>query len=555
MRILSFNTAHDSSVCCYSDGKIEFFCKEERISRIKRDRLPFRSLHTFFKYNSGRKIDKIFYLTPTNTEPVIEDIFRRFIRKYTNVEVENNSNLTHHLHHASLAFYSSGFDEALVFVVDRNGSVVTSNGENVARESESVFLYGYDKINLLYKSFWTYPKFAGEKDKVIDILRGIYCDYVDLRVHGKCGIVKVYESATILIGQDPQESGKTMGLSSYGDQSETQNLFIDGTPDDNLFEFLGEENPNFDSLTCFSGYSDLITSNITPKNYKLYANKAKQVQVQTQKECCDIIKKYVDLTGIQNVCIVGGYGLNVVANNFYIKNLPNVNFYFEPVADDTGVSIGSGMLHYHLATSDTEVKKVSNNFYHFYQDEEIEGGEDYNVYQICDLLISQKSVAIFEGNPEVGPRALGHRSILFDPRNKDCKDIVNKIKKREWYRPFAGIILEEKFSEYFETCGMSSSKYMTINFNCLEGVEKIVPGIIHVDNTCRIQTVCEEENAFLYELLRLFYDKTGCPMLLNTSFNLAGEPLVQTKKDALSVLYSSDLDSVYFVDQEKIFFS
>jgi len=174
---------------------------------------------------------------------------------------------------------------------------------------------------------------------------------------------------------------------------------------------------------------------------------------------------------------------------------------------------------------------------------------------LCDLLISQKSVAIFEGNPEVGPRALGHRSILFDPRNKDCKGIVNKIKKREWYRPFAGIILEEKFSDYFQTCGIKKSKYMTISFECIDGVNEFVPGIIHVDNTCRIQTVSHEDNPFLYELLKHFYDKTGCPMLLNTSFNSAGEPLIQTKKDALTMLYSSDLDAVYFNDQKKIFFS
>jgi carbamoyltransferase len=555
MRILSFNITHDSSVCCYADGQIEFFCKEERISRIKRDQIPFRSLDTFFKFNAGRKVDKIVYLTPSNCEPQFENIFKRFIAKYTDVKLENHSNLTHHLHHASLSFYSSGFDHSLVFVIDRNGSIVFDDKQKIGREAESVFKYDYDNgISILYKSFWTYPEFQSNKQKTLSTLKKIYSDSVDLCIHGSCGIVKSYEAATILIGQDPLDGGKTMGLSSYGETCEYQPLFTNGSPNENLFCQIGEDISTSDLLTCFSGYENLITCEIDQNNYKLYANKAKQVQLQTQDECCNLIKKYVSSTGIKNVCLVGGYALNIVANNYYIKNLPEVNFYFEPVADDTGISIGSGMLQYHIATRDTQIKKTYDNFFHYYEQESVEGGQPFTVEQICELLTSQKSVAIFQGNPEAGPRALGHRSILFDARNPDCKNIVNKIKKREWYRPFAGIILEEKFSDYFETCGLQESKYMTINFDCLGGVENLVPGIIHVDNTCRIQTV-SEDNLFLYTLLKCFYDKTDCPMLLNTSFNLSGEPLVQTKKDALKVLGNSDLDAVYFVDQEKIFFS
>jgi carbamoyltransferase len=158
-------------------------------------------------------------------------------------------------------------------------------------------------------------------------------------------------------------------------------------------------------------------------------------------------------------------------------------------------------------------------------------------------------VAIFEGQPESGPRALGHRSILFDPRNKNGKNLVNKIKKREWYRPFAGTILKEKFEEYFESHGLTESPYMTINFSCKEKTIDFVPAIVHVDNTCRIQTV---EDGFFYELLEMFYEKTGCPMLLNTSFNLAGEPLVQTKKEALKTFNNTTLDAIYFVDENKI---
>lgn len=146
---------------------------------------------------------------------------------------------------------------------------------------------------------------------------------------------------------------------------------------------------------------------------------------------------------------------------------------------------------------------------------------------------------------------MGHRSLLFDPRNKDGKDIVNVLKKREWYRPFAGIILEKEFDKYFYTLGLQRSEFMTINFECKPDTKNFVPSIVHVDNTCRIQTVSEKDG-FIFKLLNLFYEKTGCPMLLNTSFNLAGDPLVHSIGDALNFIDKvSDtkiFSGVYFVE-------
>jgi len=549
MRILSFNISHDSSVCCYNNGQIEFFCKEERISRTKRDDMPFRSLDLFFKYNSGKPIDKIIYLTPSNCQPEIENIFSIFVKKYGYDNIENYSSLTHHLCHASLSFYSSGFEKCLVFVVDRNGSILFDGANRAARESESIFMCDYENgLAPIYKSFWTYKNTT--KEKVYNLLSKQY-PYTQLKIHGACGIVKVYEAATTLIGQDPLENGKTMGLSSYGKET-NKKLFEDDSPIETYFSSIGEDGEFEDSISIFSGYENLIQSNITERNYKLYADKAKHVQIETQQQVNNLIRKYVDITGIKNVCLVGGYALNVVANNFYIKSNPDINFYFEPIADDTGVPIGGAMLDYHVFSADKTVKSTKDNFFHYYEKEIIDGGINFSIENVVDLLIDQKSVAIFDGNPECGPRALGHRSILFDARNKNCKDIVNRIKKREWYRPFAGMILKEYFSEYFETLGLEESKYMTINFDCLPGIENIIPGIIHVDNTCRIQTI-DKDNTFVYDLLTKFYQETNCPVILNTSFNLAGQPLVQTKQEALEVLHNSDLDAVYFVDQQKCF--
>lgn len=548
MRILAFNGSHDSSVCCYSERGIEFFCKEERLSRTKRDSLPFLSLEKFFEINSN-PIDKILFHTPSNYERDAEYVFERYIHKKIKKNIINYSNMTHHLCHASLAFYSSGFEKCLVFVVDRNGSIIFNNNNPVARESESVYLCDYENmLSPLYKSFWTYSNYQNFRHVVNNNIKSNF--NCDIKIHGNCGIVKVYEAATTLIGQSPLENGKTMGLSSYGDEI-NEKLFLDGSPLMNYFsEIKFIDTPDDHTNICFANLESIITDKITKKNYKFYANKAKQVQLQTQHEVMELIEKYVNKTKIKNVCIVGGYGLNVVANNFYLKKRPDINYYFEPISDDTGISIGAAMLQYRTLSKDKKIIPIESNNFHFYENYKIDGGVVCDEEKLCDLLIEQKSIAIFDGNPESGPRALGNRSILFDPRNIDAKNIVNKIKKREWYRPFAGIILKEYFSEYFETCGLEESKYMTINFDCL--LPNKIPGVVHVDNTCRIQTVSSDNN-FLYTLLKCFFNKTGCPVLLNTSFNLAGEPLVQTKKEAIDVLNNSDLDAVYFVDQLNIF--
>jgi carbamoyltransferase len=548
MRILAFQISHDSSVCSINDGHIEFFCKEERLSRVKRDRHPFKSLDLYHSKNFG-KIDHVLFLTPSNNEPDIEYMYKTYISKKFGVDMENFSSLSHHECHASIAFYNSGFSNALTFVIDRNGSILFANGYAVARESESVYVCSYpDQLVPIYKSLWTISGNETRRNDLNIYAKGIF-PTSSIKISGCYGIVKVYEAATTLIGQNALENGKTMGLSSYGEDKVYDNLFIDNEPISNKFcQISFEKNGNLDT-TCFSGDHNKIVDEITEDNYHYYANKAKQVQIQTQEQVLKLIQKHVEQTGINNVCIVGGYGLNIIANNYYLKNLPNVNFYFEPVADDTGIPIGAAFLKYRKESLNESIITPKDNFYHYYDEEIIEEGSLADITSVCDLLVNGKSVAIFDGNPEVGPRALGHRSILFDARNKNSKELINKVKKREWYRPFACVVLEEKFSDYFVTNGLTESKYMTVNFECKEHTKDLVPGVVHVDNTCRAQTVSE---GFIYDILKLFSEKTKCPILLNTSLNLAGEPLIQTKQQAIEMLHSSELDAVYFVKEGRL---
>jgi len=165
--------------------------------------------------------------------------------------------------------------------------------------------------------------------------------------------------------------------------------------------------------------------------------------------------------------------------------------------------------------------------------------------EALEIILKQEILAIFQGASEMGPRALGNRSLLFDPRNKDGKTIVNKVKKREWYRPFAGTVLLEHATEWFEMGTIKESPYMSFAIPVKENKKELIPSITHVDGTCRIQTVTREQNKYFYDLIKSFYDKTEVPILFNTSFNLAGEPLVETKEDALSIMARSDLNYLY----------
>ena len=160
-------------------------------------------------------------------------------------------------------------------------------------------------------------------------------------------------------------------------------------------------------------------------------------------------------------------------------------------------------------------------------------------------ILNQQVVAIFQNSSEYGPRGLGNRSLLFDPRNKNGKDIVNKIKKREWFRPFAGTVLLEHAHNWFDMGTIKESPYMSYAIPVKEDKKSIIPAITHVDGTCRVQTVTKDQNKEFYEIINLFYEKTNVPILFNTSFNLAGETLVETKEDAINTLNISDINYLY----------
>ena len=178
---------------------------------------------------------------------------------------------------------------------------------------------------------------------------------------------------------------------------------------------------------------------------------------------------------------------------------------------------------------------------------------DVDYQYVCDIIYDQKIVAMFQGKSEAGPRALGNRSILFDPRNPQAQNIVNTVKKREWFRPFAGTVLKEYAGDWIELPGgINESPFMMFAFPVRVEKKTLVPGIIHADGTCRMQTVTEDQNHHFYKLIKTFYEKTRIPILFNTSFNLGGEVLVHTLEDALDTLERSDIDYLYLPEEDQL---
>ena len=178
--------------------------------------------------------------------------------------------------------------------------------------------------------------------------------------------------------------------------------------------------------------------------------------------------------------------------------------------------------------------------------------EDADDEKVVGILKDRNICTIWQGRSENGPRALGNRTIMYDPSDPDGKDHVNLIKRREYFRPFAGSILEEDALDWFDLRGMKSSPTMMYAVNCQDCIAEKIPSIIHVDGTCRIQTVSEKQNPNYYKLIKAWKKETGLPIIFNTSFNLGGEPLVETLDDAVRTLANSKIEYLYLPEYKKL---
>ncbi len=530
MKILSICSGHDASSTLVEDGKVKRYFKEERFSKIKKD----RSIDNIFKLCLDECISEVdFFNLSTSLNDVEQNKkYKEVLEKNSKVKIIN-CNSEHHLYHAALSFYNSGFERALIVVIDSAGNVINDN----VYECESIYVAEYpDKFTPIYKNYFTEDYKKKNFSKVIN-----GCEYVCKTPYGMGGL---YISAALCIGQTEDDCGKAMGLSSYGDNIEDAPRFFSHEDSDLLLCPSDEWWVNEYMLRYGAGKKVDLNRN----NYKPFADYCYEVQKQTQEVFCKLIKKGIEKTGIKKVCISGGYGMNIIANHYATQKFPDIEFFFEPLCDDGGISSGSAMYFYRKITKDPTINPIKTTSYHgFKYDLKSYNGQYADNKDVAKLLYDNKSVAIYNEYAESGQRALGNRSILFNALNLNAKDIVNEIKKREWYRPFAAVVLEEDASLYFDMGRLKSNEYMTV---CFPVNTDIIPGVTHIDNTCRVQTV---STGHIYDLLVEFKKLSGHGILLNTSFNLAGEPLVETPEDAFNTLNRSRLDYLWFYETKQLF--
>ncbi len=584
--IAAITRGHNAGVCLLKDGEVVFAIEEERLSRQKYDGGPFACMVKILEYT-----DKLDYLVVAHTQPLKEtagridftgdDVYTGMARKlglidrkadiYNHPQVIDLSHM-HHKLHAACAFYRSGFENAVALVVDGAGTFIPMNfgsSQEMTWELESIFSCRYPvNFKTLYKHQGGRGPWKGYLIPDMSSEQFGEDGTHQLVIDDTAGITKAYEAVTQYCGWSPIEAGKTMGLFPYGQETDQiPPIYTDGgggkwrTSDRNLIiptypngaEVNAGRYPYLDDADAADHRDDVTL--LQSRRDMAYA-----VQTQSQAEVVRLIRKAVEMSGVNNVVLSGGYGLNCVANYYYLNELKDegINFYVEPISNDAGTCIGAALLVYHKVNDDDTVRPYADSLYlgpsYVYSDEEIQSIADkYNATDVrkathadvVKLLREKNIVTMFQGRSESGPRALGNRSILFDPTFEDGKDFVNRVKRREYFRPFAGSILHEHAHEWFDMRGMEQSPHMMYAMNCQPGVAEKIPSIIHVDGTCRIQTVKREQNPHYYDLITEFYKESGMPILFNTSFNLGGEPLVETLDDAVRTLANSDMEYLY----------
>lgn len=497
---------HDASTSLVKDGVLISHLNSERVSHIKHDGDIQPSL---------KKLVEI-YNIPIKTLSY-------------NGGVDGTN--THHLFHAFHSFYDSGFKRAVCIIIDGMGSEVLINDprflpNSYGRECKSVYVLEYPNKGYLHSRYISVP-FQSNNLKI---------ENGRTTVINSISEALAFQKTCEKIGMNWYDAGKLMAMASFG-KKESHQIYDKDLISNNLFVI--------NDLTKVKLKIDL-------NDFEETSNFALSLQNQTQEKVKQYILKVVEETGCKNVCLSGGYFLNCVANNYIRKNITkDINIFVEPISGDDGVSIGAAKVNWYSKTNSKKVFKLKTLYNGPIQNYEV-NGDKVTVKEVSKLLSERKIVAIFQGRSESGPRSLGNRSILYDPTDENGKEKINRIKGREWYRPFAGTVLLEQARQWFDMHHLRESPYMMYALEILESKRNLLPAISHIDYSCRIQTLTREHNKNYYELLKEFYNIAKIPILLNTSFNKAGDTMVETLDDALKTFNETEIDYLYFPEKEML---
>jgi carbamoyltransferase len=554
---------HDVSACLLRDGEIACAIAKERITRGKSATGFYQVAVTYCLEAARISITDVEYVVRNCYVLPVEEIEKRlshfdfphFMNEGDRKAASKSKlylsksdrvvTVSHHLAHAYSAFAACPFDEGVVMVVDGVGSyrsdITEPYAEDVdplSRESESYYRFQGSQIEVL-KKFWLKPR------------RGFLSD----EFFNMAGLGALYSRVATYIFGDWNKCGEVMGLAAYGTPGkipplmhlENNEIIVPDWGEELNQPFREESGEEWEKSSNRQHWQDL----------------AWRVQHDTEEV---LLKRAIwlrEMTGAKYLCLAGGVALNCLANGRIQREAGYDGIWIQPAAGDEGIAIGCAY-YGHLA-----LKKAPRSFVmkHAYlgarqAPERIEKAVQERVVRlvtnthksddICKeaarLLAEGKIFGWFQGRSEFGPRALGNRSIIADPRTADVRDRLNKVvKHRQAFRPFAPIVLAERAPEIFED--YAESPFMLLAFHVKPEWRDRIPAIVHVDGTARVQTVTEDTNPRLYRLLKEFDALTGIPVLVNTSFNVKGEPIVETPQDALNCFLSTGMECLVLDDR------
>jgi len=555
MKILGIGgTQHDYSYCVVEDGVIRVAIEEERVSREKHSTGYRSRKHAGLNYCLNASGDdplryKDFDLIVAN-DAIDEN---HFIDSHV---INHMLKINHHTSHAGSAYYLSDFSEAAVLILDGGGSNFSGN----FNESCTMGYAQGNKIDLT-------EKIVG-KLKMMDSPRVFFTEepHTDLFLSNEASIPLLYLAMTEICGFKALQEGKLMGLAPYGKDTYVKEIqkyvFLD-------CKKAGSFKLNIDFEGIFNTVID-ISKTDKRDGFTVTKDLAYATQVIFEDVVTNMINYLYEKAPSKNLCYAGGAALNSVLNGKIKKVSKFENVFVFPAAGDAGTSIGSALYGYHHIMN---AEKNNGRLHHVnwgkvYDDEEIQKSiekhkdkivaqtMDYEkLYDFVAMELSKGSIAgWFQDGAEFGPRALGNRSILADPRVAENKDKLNdKVKFREAFRPFAPVIVREECEEYFDT-DFKDNPFMLFVGDVKENKRGVIPAGTHVDGTARLQTIDVDNNKKLHNLLLAFKKITGVPVLINTSFNIKGDPIVETPAQAIDALLKSDMDLIviqHYVIQKK----
>jgi carbamoyltransferase len=557
---------HDVSACLLRNGEIAFAIAKERINRLKNASGFYHEAVDYCLKAEGITLDDVdlvvrnCYVLPVDElekrltymeMPLYLPAQERELAKnhpWFNTKSDKVVTISHHLAHAYSAFAACPFEEGVVMVVDGVGGYRADVMEpyppvndisQLARESESYYRFSGSKLEAI-KKVWLEPS------------RGFLSD----EFYNMPGLGAVYSRVATYVFGDWNKCGELMGLAPYGRphavkpflEMQDGNLKVNPWPEAYDKPWLMEGGPDrkWDTDPAMKHWEDL----------------AWQIQDDTEQVLLARARWLRETTGAKNLCMAGGVALNCVANGKLAREAGFENVWIQPAAGDDGNAIGCALYGHVAIQKNPRNTTIKHAFFgRPYSDQEVKDAINKRVVKlvskatpspdICKetakILADGKIIGWFQGRSEFGPRALGNRSIIADPRTPEMKDILNsRVKHRQPFRPFAPIVLEERAAEIF--LGPGDSPYMLMAKHVHPDWVNKIPAVVHVDGTARVQTVNEATNPRLYRLLKEFEALTGVPVLVNTSFNIKGEPIVETPQDALECFLGTGIDHLVLHD-------